>query len=181
MKKLLLTAVLAASCLLANAQTETSLGTALRKFDITKDEFTGINYIMPKDVRNFYAYITFKDNKFKTWIHMEYAFSEWLFFNKVSLLIDGELFEYNAGETKRTVDNRLDIVEEKSDVPMPTEILRKIANAKIVKMRLTGSEGQRDYTFSTNNYGHDDFKSFREVVYVIDVNNEAVKKENPFN
>lgn len=122
-----------------------------KEFKIREDKFQQVTFIKPKQSTNdFYPYLVIDKGIMYMRLVTNYSGNGWIFMEKAIILIDGEKFTYNLGNTDREV-NSGGSVSESSDVVVDVQtmdILRKIANSKdLVEIRLTGDK-YRDRTFS---------------------------------
>lgn len=119
------------------------------------DKFQGVTFINKKLHGPTYPYIVVKDNgimylRFKA----IYNSDDWVFFDKIIFLINGEKSEITPNKTERDISNSSYGVSvyESSDSVVDKKIfdlLTKIANSENnVDYRFSGSKGVRDYTMT---------------------------------
>lgn len=83
-------------------------------------------------------------------LRIAYDGRSWLFIRKVTFNIDGENYELFPAKIKREVVSHVDLYET-IDLPeenYPSNILTKIQNSKIVRVRLTGDNRTEDFVFN---------------------------------
>lgn len=120
-------------------------------FTFKKDEFSteGIEFITPKSAPSYTnvngVYCYFARNKMlrlsEMRLRIQYTSDDWLFVQKVVFSIDGDVREYNTPEFERDNDSRIWEWSDKELTLIGDKyMLRDIANAKVVKMKLVGKQ-----------------------------------------
>lgn len=98
----------------------------LKGFNVRYDKFKKVNYIQAKSgwTDDFYPYIGLSDdgNVFLRMV-IRYTGSDWTFFDKIHLIIDGEDYIYYVPETKRRVLSNASVVES-ADFPVDPEFMK---------------------------------------------------------
>lgn len=120
----------------------------LKLYAIEQDKFKNITYIDAKYSTNFYPYIAILNGNIMLRLKIRYFESDWIFFDKVTVLAADKRFELKIFEPKR--DTRGGYVEEESDTMVTPEILECLeatANSEKPEYRLTGKYYQ-DNKFS---------------------------------
>ena len=130
----------------------------ISKFKIEKDEFSSNKKIWytpktaPKFINRNGIYIYFQTYEGKASnlrFRIQYAASDWLFYDKADFSIDGETFSFVPAEVKR--DNDQDIWEWSDDeilgYQMP--LINALSNGSSVKMKLIGTNYEKVKQIST--------------------------------
>lgn len=105
-----------------------------------------------------------KNKTSETSLEIVYSAEDWLFIkedNSLSILIDGEKYDYNTiGNVVRNTDKNYNKVYtiERAFYDVPKDILYKIANAKSVKVKVSGNPYFVTGEFTKKNY--ENFKRF---------------------
>lgn len=139
---------------------EEALNKELQKFNAKVDKVAGITWYEPKcnpRYVNTRCYVLPYLGKQDTFTYMRlklvYTGDDWIFFERITFLIDGErhYMNFNYGDVKR--DHSYGDVWEVADVFVTTveeEIIEKIANSKETIVRFQGDEYYYDYTIPNN-------------------------------
>lgn len=85
-----------------------------------------------------------KESKQSYYLGFEYSGSAWYFFDKIYLILDGENFAFSSDDYSRNVQSG-GTVSERIIFVVDKNILSKIANSVIVKIKVTGSKGSFTY------------------------------------
>lgn len=123
----------------------------LKGFQVTKDKFTKSTFITPIYGLwggQFQLYIANTDGLVMLRFVVEYRASDWLFFDKVTMLTGDEQIEYYDYDTKKSV---YDNIEEKSDILVNDALLKfleKVVMNQEVDVRLEGDKRVYDTKIS---------------------------------
>ena len=125
-----------------------SLDKEVRKnFIYENDKFKKTAFISPKvpSYNRIIPYLSISNSLVRIRLRTTYDGNGWLFFKNAKFLIDGQDYEYDAGETDREVISGAN-VSEVSDISVDENILNilnKIASSSgVVEFRLTGEKYQ---------------------------------------
>lgn len=149
---------------LAKAEKEKALSAYKSNFDVDYDKVEGIYWYMPKNMPDYIdercyiiPYIGVQDGK--AWIGIRYNYTEddWIFWETLTIVADGEKTVKYVGSMNTVRDNDGGVVWEWYDdmlnynAPMDTEeivMLQKIANSDETIIRFEGDEYYYDLTVS---------------------------------
>ena len=127
---------------------------ALKNFKKNTDEFEGTTFYRdprtPKyNNTNFiYPYIGNKGDQYWLRLQFQYASEDWLFIRSATIMVDDEKFTINGNwerDHNSGIWEWLDIPVEKSEY----EMLKKIANSKVTKIRYEGTQYHDDRTLTS--------------------------------
>ena len=126
----------------------------LKNFRVNTDKFSKITYITHKKNDSYpriNIYIAIYDKAAYLRLTTEYYGKDWIFMNKVTLIIDGKTYDFNVKKTKRDVSSSA-TVNETSD-QIVTKDLMEIINAlnntnNNVDIRFEGNENVQDYVMN---------------------------------
>jgi len=128
------------------------------------------------------TYVSVADNEKPVLFLQPYYWGRsWLFFDKVAILVDGELaLEHTCSDPER--DTRGVGVEEKCDFILnraEIDSLRKINNSSKVSIRLTGKKGYANVGRDGYNPLKDFVKEIQSGIAIYDLINNAVEQKIP--
>jgi len=112
----------------------------LRNFKINKDKFKESAFIHHKKEGDlFYPYLSLKDGNIYMRLVADYSGKDWIFFDNLIFIADGNKYEINFPNTDRTIGSGY--VYERGDTFVSKdilEILRKISVAGVAEVRFSG-------------------------------------------
>lgn len=121
----------------------------LKGFKKKVDDFEGVTFYKAQGTPNYtninfiYPYIGYKNGNYWMRLRFQYTAEDWLFINKAIIMVDDEKFEVH-GKWERDNNSEiwewLDLSVEKSEL----KLLRKIREAKTVKVRYVGTQYHND-------------------------------------
>ena len=121
-----------------------------------KDDFQKINWIQPRSEKGkfrntIYSYFGINDNSIinNPRLVIRYLGDDWLFWDKVVFLIDGETYNYfPANAPKRDNNSKVWETSDEAITESLLNILEIAFKAKSVKYRLVGNNKVKDFTLS---------------------------------
>jgi len=143
-------------------------GQLVSKFNVKEDKFKGLTFITHKKASNFYPYIGLGKDIIYLRLVNKYNGDDWIFFDKVTLLIDDKKFEYEISAPNRDVGGSGKVYE-KSD-KMVDKILLDMLDY------LSSSNGEIEYRMSGKYYVDNKFskRDYQVFVDTMDLFNSLV-------
>lgn len=112
----------------------------LKNFKINDDKFKGITFIHHKrEGDEFYPYLSVKNGILNMRLVGYYSGKNWIFFDKIILLVNGNTYDISFPDTNRTVGSGY--IYERGDIRVNHELLnnlKEISNAEKIEIRFSG-------------------------------------------
>jgi len=128
----------------------------ITNFNIKEEEFSSPkkNWIQPKSKPKYidtnWIYSYFQENADRQVSNLrlviQYGADDWLFIQKIQMLIDDNLFEISASEVKR--DHNAGKIWEWTDIRMDSELKTALESAKSIKIKFTGQNYSKERILS---------------------------------